>query len=207
MKSYILVLSIFCCSTCIAQYVDFKHGSRYIFAGMESHIKFSSKVKYDSISFFLSVGDAKRVGDFVYLYPKQAGKAVLVATLFRHSRLVSSDSMQITVDKPSVFAAYGGKVLRKLKLDVVKRLGGVVFYITVNDFHWEPVEIQSYRFTLVREGAVVFSLLESSNRYSKELLVNLDKLAVGDVILITDVKLSEEVSKFAEFFPTTFEVQ
>ena len=86
-------------------------------------------------------------------------------------------------------------------------MGGLVFSVQINSIHWEPYKIESYRFTIIRAGVIVGSLLEQSNRYSESMKSLLEELKTGDVILISDIAIAKKDLEI--FMPVTssFEIE
>lgn len=205
----IIFFIVLTCETmiCSGQIMKIEDRNRKIRAGFENSIGFTLDRKFDSLHLRASQGAAKWEKNIIYLIPATSGQDTLFAQFYFKKNLIHSDTVSFNVIKPEVFPSFGGDLLQKRELSFIKAIGGVIFFIRVNDFHWEPVAIKSYRFSVIRKNNFLFSTVEYSNRYSNDLKVKLDTMMSGDKILITDIVLVPGNYDFASCLPGVFEIE
>ena len=178
-------------------------------AGFENTVEFSLKRNFDSVNLKATHGIVSREGNIIRFIPTTFGKETLIAKFYYKHEFVHLDSVTFDVIRPEVFPSIGSDLLkdRKVSLSKFKAIGGIIFYIRVNDYHWEPIRIESYRFSIIRQGNCIFSKIEFSNRYSDELVAKLNLLNVGDIILISDIVITSQLSEIANILPGVFEIE
>lgn len=193
----------------ISQTIKVHNPNRSIRAGFENTIEFSLKRKFDSVDLRASQGSVIREGRIIRFTPAIPGEDTLFVKFYSRGKIVHLDTMTFEAIKPEVFPSLGGDLLRgrKVKLSYIKALGGIIFYIAVNDYHWEGAGVESYRFSIIRKDSCIFSKIEHSSRYSDELKSKLDLLIPGDKILISDATINSQFSKIANILPGVFEIE
>ncbi|MDX2047639.1 MAG: hypothetical protein SFU87_12695 [Chitinophagaceae bacterium] len=185
-----------------------KHFNREIRAGLENVVEYSIKLKHDSVTFRASQGSCKGEGKMIYIRPERDGKDTIYGSFYRSGKIVHVGTAVLDVIKPEVFPSFGARVLLKVNLPQIKGMTGIIFNMMMNDFHWEPIEIETYRATILRKGKVIHTTIESSNRFSEDLQKHLDLLEIGDLILISEVKVSHKhFQTDVNAFPVVFEIE
>lgn len=179
----------------------------YVRAGFENHVGFSADFAYDSVNFEMNGEICRADSNTVIINPKKAGKSTINSKAYFKGKLIYSGSFPLDIMKPEVFGVFGTDLQKKLKLDLIKAYPGVRFVIRVNNFHWEPVGIVSYRFSIIRDRKIVYSIAETSNRFSEFVKAELEKLEVGDLILISEIIVDDFFKGQTDPMPTIYEVE
>lgn len=210
MTQLILLISIlFPPLLAISQELKVRNPNRDMRAGFESAVEFSLNKKFDSVDLRVSQGKVYRDGKIIYLTPATSGKDSLFAKFFYRRKFVHSDTLIFDIIKPEVFPSFSADLLkdRKFSLADLKAKGGIIFYIRVNDYHWESAGVESYRFSIIRKDSCIFSKIEYSYRFSDELKSSFDLLKPGDMILISDATINPLYARYANILPGVFEIE
>lgn len=207
MYNIFFALIFFWSLPCWSQKSTIKIPGRYLLAGRKNYVDFSTKIKYDSVKFEVSQGTFGWEKKKLFLSPADEGSDSVFISLYRKSRLLNRDTIVAYVERPLIFPAYSGSRYAKLNARMLKAMGGVVFYVTINAWHWEPIDVSSYRFSIMREGKMIYSSLEKSRFYSNELRLQLDLLQTRDLIIISDISTTDDVPSVVEVQPGIFEIK
>jgi len=199
---FILIPSIF-----FAQTMEILHFRRMVRAGCESSFEFYLKKKYDSVQVTSSQGRCTWENKkYIQFFPEHAGTDSLIVRFYHRNRIIDTDTAVFEVINPEVFPVFGPDFLKKVHLPVLKAMGAVIIMMKVNDYHWEPVGITSYRFSIIRNDSCLFSMIETSRRFSSELKEKLTLCKSGDLVLISEIKLTP-ASMQANVLPGVFEIE
>jgi len=190
----------------IAQKVNYNYYA-YVRAGFKNEIGFSTDFAYDSIQFEMNRVICRTDSNSLFIYPKKAGKDTIHSIAYFKGKVVHSDKFILDVMKPEVFGVFKPHLQTKLKLDFIKRFPGVSFNIRINNYHWEPISIVSYRFSIIRDHKVIYSVTGFSNRFSDQLKAEIEQLKAGDLILISEIVTGDFYKEIADPMPTIYEVE
>jgi hypothetical protein len=195
----------------LSQKMEVRNFNRDARIGFSNAAEFSLKKKFDSVTLKASQGKVSREKQIIYFSPITPGKDTIAAKFYFKNKLVHIDTVVFDVIAPEVFSMIGGggELLRsrKISLPVLEAMGGVVFYIRVNDYHWEPISINSYRASVLRKDQCIYSIVESDNRFSHQLKAKLDLLVSGDLIVISEIEINSDYIKVANPLPGIFEIK
>jgi hypothetical protein len=179
----------------------------YVRAGFENQIGFSTDFVYDSVKFEMNGVVCRSDSNNVIVNPEKPGINNLNSKAYLKWKLIYSGSFPLEVLRPEVFGIFGSDLQKKLKISFIKSYPGVRVVIRVNNYHWESIGIISYRLSIIRDREIIFSNTETSNRFSDTVKAKLEKLEVGDLILISEIIVDGNFKDISNTIPTVYEVE
>jgi ribosomal protein L35 len=117
------------------------------------------------------------------------------------------DTAKLNVARLEVFPAISGSRLSKISLANFRLMGGMSFYIGISRYHWEPLTVKSYRFTVIRNGQIMHSNVETTHKFGEQSTKFLDQLQTGDLLLFSEIQVRDDLVPVTESWPAVFEIQ
>jgi hypothetical protein len=108
--------------------------------------------------------------------------------------------------RAKVFAAISGSRIEKISVKTMRLMGGMSFYVEISRYHWEPITVKSYRFTVIRNGEVIHTNVELTHKFGDLSTKFLNQLQPGDLLLFSEIKVPDNVLAVTEPWPAVFEV-
>jgi hypothetical protein len=205
----LLIIILWDANEAISQKMEVHNHNHDMRAGFRNSFEISLKKKYDSISVSASHGSVAAERSIFFLTADSSGIDTVYVSFYFRRKLVQQDTVSFNIIQPEVFPRFQSDLLkgRKLKISYLRAIGGVLFNIRVNDYHWEPIAIASYRFSVVRDESCIFSKVEYSNRFSDEVKAEIELLRAGDLIIISQTMLNVQYTGQANILPGIFEIE
>lgn len=175
--------------------------------GVRNELKYNIRLKYDSAVFTTSNGFCEQRENIILLQPSHLGKDTLYATCYKRGRIIQRDTAIFDVARLKVFPALSGSRIQKIPLKSMRLIGGMSFYMEMNDRHWEPFTVSAYRFTVIRSGEVIHSNVESTHKFGDQSTKFLEQLKAGDLLLFSEIKVRDDLAPLIEPWPAVFEIQ
>lgn len=154
--------------------------------GVRNYVRFSS-VKYDcrSLSFTLQDGELTQSGCELYITPQKSGYTFLYA--WKQGKLV--DSMGFRVDPLKTMAYIGAKQEGWVDKKYLRTMGGIRVLTLVGGCS-VPVKCEQAILVLLRDNQVVATVKQQGAIYSPESLHLIDNSHEGDLLLVTNIRVS-----------------
>ena len=204
----LLIILSSCCKAATGQKITLKNFNRECFFGVPNPFQFLIDKKYDSVDFRVHHGTIEKYEKRGYflLHPDSVGADSIFSTVFYKHRIILKDTFPIQSVRTAVFPTVLGKIRGSINLISFKQSQGIIFKIAINGEHWENCTIGPYKFTVIRNGVVLFSMEEPENRFSARLISAIAQIKAGDLVLISDGIPKDQLAALGKFIPAVFEI-